>query len=181
MPSRTEQILKNLRQSPVFCELIAQEAQMSWPLPLRVKNSDGDFDIYLQLFFFSSTPLKEQPGNGLTTPYAMITVSWKNQVVVEYQSLEYKPLLQVSNPNQIIGTFPHQSIAHLKRDEYLVLRNELLNLYDELFDTLLLAGELPPFWEKRFKELFSLLTEPPLQPYYRAIAPKFCNKFLIPS
>lgn len=179
MLSRTEQILRNLRQSPIFCELIAQESQISWPLPQRVKSSNGDIDVYLRLFFFSCKPLKDQAGNGITPPTAMMAISWKNQVPVEYVNFKYKPLIEDSQPRQIIGAFPHQAIAHYKRDEYLNLRDGLLRHYDELFDTLLLGGELPPFWEKKFQQLFSLLLEPALEPYYRAIAPKFCQKFLI--
>ena len=40
------------------------------------------------------------------------------------------------------------------------------------------GGEFTDEWTARFESLLRLLMEPSLEPYYRALAPKFFNRFL---
>jgi hypothetical protein len=107
-----------------------------------------------------------------------MTLSWPQGVVVEYVNLRFRnPHADMPWEGQV-GTFPHEAVAHLKKSEYLQKRSELLTLYDEMLVKLAQREAFAPEWEARFKELLRLLIEPPLEPYYRALAPKFFSHFL---
>jgi hypothetical protein len=51
-------------------------------------------------------------------------------------------------------------------------------MYAELIEAMENDRTLAPEWEKSFSSLLRLLMEPPLEPYYRALGPKFFNHFL---
>lgn len=77
-----------------------------------------------------------------------------------------------------VGTFPHSAIAHLSISQYLERRYELLAMYDVLLNALANDEGLSPEWCASFSNLLHQLMEPALEPYYRALGPKFFERFL---
>jgi hypothetical protein len=171
--SRTEKLLQNIRKTPLFMQLIPQEAGIGLPIPLRREEK-----AYAILPCFGFKPI-EKGKTILFPPLANVTVQWSNQLPVKYVNLKFDnpaPELQWSGE---IGTYPHDAVVGMTIGEYKAKRRELLQMYDEMFAALENGSGLSPEWKQQFSELFSILIEPPLIPYYRVFGAKFCQKFLL--
>lgn len=169
---RTEQLIKAIRKTPMFRENIPMEAAIGLPIPLRKAGK-----LYLILPCYGALP-KVEDNIPLYPPFATITVDWSSQIPVEYINLRKNnpaPELQWSEQ---VGTFPHEAIRNMKVKEYIEKRRELLAMYDEMFDILSGDNSFSQEWTSRFRSLLSILIEPSLEPYYRALAPKFFSHFL---
>ena len=106
------------------------------------------------------------------------TSSRSNRVPVEYQNLRFRNPWPEGDWTARVGTFPHPAVAQMKVSEYRRKREELYAMYDEMFEKLAGGGEFSAEWTARFTELLRLLVEPSLEPYYRALGPKFFDRFL---
>ena len=171
--SKTELLFKNIRKTKLFREKIPMEAGLGWPIPLR---KDGN--VYAILLCFGVFPTTEKDVTALYPPFAAITIDWANQKLVNYVNFkEQNPRIQLQWEGQI-GTFPHPSVTQFKPSEYREMRQELLSMYDEMFDKLSSGANFSSEWTARFSYLLGILLEPALQPYYRLLGGKFCNRFL---
>lgn len=171
--SQTEKLLKNIRKTPLFMQIIPQEAGIGFPIPLRRNNK-----VYAILPCFGFNPV-EKGKTRLFPPFAKITVQWSNQVPVEYVNLHFSnpaPELQWSGE---IGTYPHDAVAGMTLGEYEANRRELLQMYDEMFAALENGSGLSSEWKQQFRDLFSTLIQPAFVPYYRIFGEKFCQNFLV--
>lgn len=171
--SKTEQLLEDVRKMPLFRQLVPQEAGVGWPIPVRKGEK-----VYVTLPFFGLAPLRAKGQTALHPPFATLTLTWPTLVPVEYVDLRFRDPQPDECWTAQVGTFPHPAVAGLTVGHYKGRRGELLAMYDELFDTLTANGALPPVWEERFGQSLRLLLEPGLEPYYRALAPKFFARFL---
>ena len=171
--SKTREFVGKIRKSPVFTSLVALEACTGWPFPVR-KNGR----VYVSIPFFGCPRTAGQKENPLYPPFAVITAQWSNGLVVEYLNLRFRNPWPEGKWDEQVGTFPHAAVAGLSVSEYTAKREELFAMYDELFDTLEKGGEFNEDWTTRFESLLRLLLEPSLEPYYRALAPKFFDRFL---
>ncbi len=165
--SRTEHLLLDVRQMPIFRQLVPQEAGVGWPLPLRRHDT-----VYAVLPFFG-LGRGEKGQTPLFPPFATLTLEWATRVPVKYLNLRFEGPLADSNVSwdQPIGTFPHPAVAGLTVGQYQQKRSELLALYDELFRTLTNKDTFSEEWKSRFGALLRLLMEPALLPFYRRLAP----------
>lgn len=171
--SQTEHLMKQIRKTPLFRQLIPQEAGIGWPIPLRKEGK-----VYLTLPIFGYTPTTEKGNTKLFPPLATITLDWSNRVPVEYVNLRFRNPAPELTWSGEVGTFPHPAVAQITRGQYQELRRELLGMYDEMLELLSQKSAFAPEWCQRFGELLRLLIEPSLEPYYRALNPKFFNRFL---
>ena len=175
---KTEKLLKNVRKSPLFMQLIPQEAGIGLPIPLRKKIGE-EMKVYAILPCFGFNPV-EKGKTELFPPFAKITLQWSNQVPVEYVNLRFSdpaPELQLQWSGEI-GTYPHDAVAGMTIGEYKAKRRELMQMYDEMFTALEDNSSLSQEWKQQFSNLFSTLIEPSLIPYYRVFGAKFCDRFL---
>jgi hypothetical protein len=172
-----EQAIENLRKMPIFRQLVPQEAGIGWPIPLR-KEQNGVSRVYVTFPLFGLAPRVGQNQTVLFPPFATITLDWATQVPVEYVSLHFNHPWPEGQWEGEVGTFPHAAIAHMTVGEYKAKRSELLALYDEMFERLAQKQAFSAEWIARFSELLRLLMEPSLEPYYRALGPKFFSRFL---
>ena len=171
--SRLEGLMKEVRKMSFYRQLIPQEAGIGWAMPLRKEGK-----VYVTLPFFGFSPTAEAGNTQLFPPFAIATFDWSNRVPVEYVNLRFRNPAPELNWTEQVGTFPHRAIAQITVEEYRQLRQELLGMYDVMFDLLGQKSPLSPEWSQRFAELLNLLIEPELKPYYRALNPKFFNRFL---
>lgn len=171
--SRTDQLMKSIRQNPVFRALVPLEAGIGWPLPL-VHNKR----VYFTLPFFGMAPLAGQNEIAIFAPFSSMTLDWLTGHVVDYCDYRFRSPWRPIDLTKPIGFFPHSAVEKLSTAEYLAKREELTDHYDQLFDTMAQGGDLPPFWIREFKELLELLVEPALRPFCRVIAPKFYANFI---
>jgi hypothetical protein len=171
-PSKTEQLMQGIRKTPIFNQLIPQEAGVGWLMPLRKQGK-----VYAIIPFFGMQ--KKPEHTALFPPFATITVDWANLQPVEYVNLYFRNSLPEGYwQSSQVGTFPHPAVANLKRSEYETERQKLLFLYDEMFDFLTQNITFQPEWTEQFSHSLRILMEPSLEPYYRSIAPKFFDRFL---
>jgi hypothetical protein len=167
----TAELLREVRRMPIFRQLVPSEAGIGWPLPAR---KDGR--VYITVPFFGMPTTGAKGYQPLYPPFSVLTLDWRTGRPVAFLDLRYRsPWQRVDGP---VGHFPHEGIKSMTRREYLDRREELLRLYDELLETLITEGTFEPEWTDRFSELLKLLVEPGLEPYYRALAPKFTARFL---
>ncbi|XZF65671.1 MAG: hypothetical protein ACSI46_13715 [Gloeotrichia echinulata DVL01] len=170
---KTAELLLKIRQTPLFRQLIPQEAGIGFPIPLRKEGK-----VYAILPCFGFTPSAQKGQTAIFPPFATITVNWANQVPVEYVNFSFRnpaPELQWSGQ---IGTFPHPAVANMTVEQYKEKRHQLLAMYDEMFAALEQNNSFSSEWIDEFSELLSTLLEPALKPYYRVLGTKFCARFL---
>jgi hypothetical protein len=171
--SKTELLLQNIRQTPMFRQLIPQETGIGFPIPLRKEGQ-----VYAILPCFGFTPTVDKAQTLLFPPFATITVNWANQVPVEYINLRFRnPAPELKWETQV-GFFPHPAVAQMTIGEYKQKRRQLLGMYDEIFEALSSGSDFSAEWTKHFSELLYTLIEPPLEPYYRVLGGKFFSRFL---
>ena len=172
--NKTAQLMKDIRKTSLFHQLIPQEAGVGWPIPLR---KDGKVYIILPFFGLTATP---QEKNKLFPPFATITLDWSNLVPVEYVNLRFRNPAPELNWEKEVGTFPHPAIQQMTVKQYEEKRQELLGMYDEMLEMLAQNNPFPSQWNEKFSQLLRSLIEPSLEPYYRALGGKFFDRFLSP-
>lgn len=170
--SKTEKLLQNIRKTPLFMQLIPQEAGIGLPIPLRRNQK-----VYAILPCFGFKPI-EKGKTILFPPIAKVTVQWSNQLPVKYVNLKFDNPASELQWSGEIGIYPHDAVAGMTIGEYKAKRRELLQMYDEMFTALENSSGLSSDFKQEFSELFSTLLEPPLIPYYRVFGTKFCERFL---
>jgi hypothetical protein len=173
LSSRTARLMNDVRKTPVFRQLIPLEAGIGWPIPLRRAGK-----VCVILPFFGMGPALGSSVTALYPPFSTLTLEWSNQRVVEYVDLRFKNPWPEGEWEREAGTFPNGEVSSLTVNQYREKRGELLALYDELFGMLAANTPFSEEWTGRFSALLRLLLEPPLEPYYRAIGPKFFQRFL---
>ena len=167
--SRTSALLRGVRTTAAFRQLIPQEAGVGWPLPQR-----RDDRVQLVLPFFGMPRSKERGAVPLHPPFATMTLDWKTARVVNYRDLSSEGLWET---REAVGTFPHDAISGLRRRDYLDRRERLLAMYDELCVRLEARDQFEPAWTAAFSAHFSALVEPALLPYYRQLSGGFIERF----
>jgi len=172
--SRMEELMTSIRKTPLFRQLVPQEAGIGWPIPLRKAGKK----MYVILPFFGLARPKDESRAALYPPFATLTVNWSNQMPVEYVNLRFRNPWPEGQWEGQVGTFPHSAVARLTVAQYQEKRRELLAMYDELMGLLAQGSAIAPEWRAHFGQLLRLLVEPGLEPYYRALGPKFFDHFL---
>lgn len=105
-----------------------------------------------------------------------ITALWSNGLIVDYKNFNFVPAMKKLDFSKPIGTFRHDAIKSLNKQQYMVLKNELFDCYDSYLTCI---AEKKPFEkQKRMKELLNLLMEPCQKPMYMILGRRFFEEFL---
>lgn len=169
---KTEQLMQDIRKTPIFRQLIPMEAQIGWPIPLRREGK-----VYVTLPFFGAST--KTPGKTiLFPPFAKMTLEWSTLLIVEYVNFRFQNPFSEVKWEQPIGTFPHPAVTNMTVEEYQAKRHELLIMYDEMLEHLLKGQNLSPDWNRKFSQILRLMMEPDLETYYQALGAKFFGRFL---
>jgi hypothetical protein len=167
------QVMESLRNTPIFRQLIPQEAAIGWPVPVRKKGR-----VYVTFFLFGRAYQPEKQQSALYPPFAALTFNWEKQRLVKFVDLLFEHPWPEGNWQDQVGTFPHTEIAQLSVSEYEARRKELFSMYDEMLQWLREGRSFPAAWRQRFGERLRVLMEPALEPFYRALEPRFFTHFL---
>lgn len=173
MSSKTEHLMHAIRRTPLFRQLVPQEAGVGWPIPLRKEGH-----VYVTLPCFGYAYARDKHETTLFPPLATITVAWSNGLPVEYVNLRFRNPWPEGPWEGAVGTFPHEAVARMKVEQYKAKRSELLAMYDELFDKLAQGSAFPTEWTEQFRTVLRTLMEPALEPYYRVLGARFFDRFL---
>jgi len=179
--SQTGTLLHEVRQMPLFRQLVPMEAGIGWPIPVRKLDGEGRRRVYLRLPMYGYRPTPER-GQGaiLYPPFAVVTLRWDTGRPVEYLDLAYTQPWPVSAHPEPVGTFPHDAVRG-SRGNYIADRERLLWLYDEMAEYLQAGQGFSADWIESFSGLLRRLVEPGLLPYYRILGGKFYDRFLHPA
>lgn len=105
-----------------------------------------------------------------------ITALWSNGMVVDYKNFNFVPAMKKLDFMRPVGTFRHEAVKHLNKEQFMELKGELLGCYDEYIACIL---EKRPFEKTdRMKELLNLIMEPSQKPMYLILGKKFFEEFL---
>lgn len=170
---RTVQLMEEVRRMPLFRQLVPQEAAIGWPIPLRLNGR-----VYITLLFHGYSRRKDQGGASLYAPFSTLTLDWQNGKPVEYTDLRFRAPWPATPPETPVGAFPHPAVQALSVGEYRQQREQLLYRFDQLFEMLARQEVIPDAWSAEFGTLLRQMMEPALEPYYRALAPRFFERFL---
>jgi hypothetical protein len=171
-------LMDEIRKTPIFRQLVPQEAGIGWPIPLRkVMGAEHKKKVFVSLPFFGFARIPNSQETALYPPFALLTIDCLTQVPMEYVNLRFRNPWPEGQWEGQIGTFPHVAIAHLSVSQYLEQRNQLLSMYDELLDALVKDQALSSEWCALFSKLLRTLMEPSQEPYYRVLGQMTGSKF----
>ena len=121
---KMEQLMLDIRKTPLFRQVVPMEAQIGWPIPLRREGK-----VYVTLPFFGANT--KSPGKTvLFPPFAKMTLEWSNLLIVEYVNFRFQNPFVDGKWEQSVGTFPHPAVAQMSVGEYQEKRHQLLTMYD---------------------------------------------------
>ncbi|MFD9904868.1 hypothetical protein [Streptomyces sp. NPDC059063] len=172
-----EELVRALRRSRTFRELVPMECGIGWPAPVAVIQ-DGAPRVYARLPLYV---LRPDPAGGadLFPPFATAALAWPTGHLVEYVDLRFKePHRSRQEWLRPVGRFPHPAVAGLSNAEYRALRSRLFGRYDELFASLALGRQPESAVTAELGELLAQLLEPCLIPAYERMAPKFLRRYV---
>lgn len=108
----------------------------------------------------------------------VITVSLSNLMIVSYEDLSYNETFSNVNFARSVGTFRHDAVKNLNKQEFADLRNKLFDEYDKMIAFLADGAEYTEADKELFINLFNRVLEPSLKPFYHAIDNNFATRFL---
>lgn len=170
--SKIEELLRSVRISPVFRQLVPMEAVSGWPVLERKKGR-----VYVTIPYYMIKN-KERGKTLLYPPIALITAEFQTKRIVSYVSTDYKKLIEDKGLLEPAGIFPHEAVKNFTVKDYKAQKKELMHCYDILALNLLESKPADKNIEQRFSELLTVLIEPGLLPYYQSISPKFFEYFV---
>lgn len=159
---RTARLLREVRRTALFRARVPMEAGIGWPIP---DERHGVVRLVLPIFGMD----RADGRTVLYAPFARVTVDYLTGVPVEHVAVR-RPDVRP----EPVGVFPHEAVRG-PAGQYRCDRSRLLELYDELADTLACGTE---FDGREFADLLGRLVEPGLLPYFRQAGPHFYQRFL---
>lgn len=170
--TRTGKLGAAVRRMPIARQVIPMEAMLGWPIPIGRNGRQ-----YVKFPFVGMRPVR-QPGVTalLFPPVATITVDWVTGRPVEYADLTYQRPNPELDWTAQAGTFPHPGVQG-KVGDYLAAKDRLFELTDTVLDAGARGQGVPGAVASEYVALLAKLVEPDLVPFYRAIAPRFTERF----
>lgn len=149
--------------------VVADEDRQSLPIPVA-KNGEPWI-----VFLFSPSLARPKEPTKISPPSYSIRLSANSGKLKELLSVTPKDFKQKHDIGGMIGEISMP--ANLSFEEFTLKRNRLYELYDELLPVFFadcdIDGPRLRALVKEFNQLFELLSEPPLLPYYLAAGDKF--------
>jgi hypothetical protein len=139
----------------------AMETGISRPVP---EVAAGRVRLWYLLYRSQVKP----PHQMLYEPFARVVVDYASGDIVEHQELT------TATPPRLMGRYPHAAAAHVPREQWQAVWDELFGLYPDVIAAF--SGQPAPGQRDkvlRFAELLDLTTPPFLLPSYRALNPAF--------
>jgi hypothetical protein len=150
--------------------VVGEPSRQSFPIPVLLPGRLNIVLLYCRPVFRPPHPEKLFPPEYLLTLHA-------TGEFVELRPVTPREFGQSHKPEEIIGAYALP--AGMTSDQVLQATDRLYRLYDLLLPGFyarpMSAGQEIIKAAKEFKELFRLLSEAPLQPYYRFLGKDFFN------
>lgn len=164
--------LKRTNNGPV----VRSSVPMGYGRGLPLLNIVGD-RLLVTVFYYKSIP-RPNDQTLLMPPEYLLSFDYPSGRLVSFEALRLSPRCKNVNFSRPVGTFRHDAIKNLNRDQYQAKKDELYAYVDKLIANLGDEGEFTDADEASLCELYGLLTEPSLIPAYRMAAPQFAARYI---
>lgn len=111
-------------------------------------------------------------------PRYVAIVETRHATVVSFTDLAFDKRFSRIDFNKPVGLFRHAAIHHLSKKEYDDLRNKLYGMLDTLCLSMQKETEFDELDRQRLTQLFSMLLEPSVKPFYHAIEKNFVETYV---
>lgn len=108
----------------------------------------------------------------------LITLALPESTIVSIEDLQYNPHFSKVQFDKPVGLFRHKAVAHLNKEQYADLKQQLFALYDALVKSLLDNKPFNVANDSQLGQLARILVEPSLKPFYKIIDKDFYYKYL---
>lgn len=167
-----EDFLKKINTGAVVRSNIPLGLGMGFPM----LNIMGDH-LLVSVFYYRSI-LRPEDQTLLMPPEYQLSVDYPSGKLVSFTNLRLNPSYKNVSFDKPTGTFRHKAIQGLGREQYQEKKKDLYALMDKLIAFLGDEGEFGTEEEHEMTEIFTLMTEPSLHPFYQAMAPQFYQRFV---
>ncbi len=171
---RLARLRDEIRRTPLFDVAVPIEAAVGMPLP---RMDAGRVCVALPVHGVAPGPAEAI----IFPPLALVTVPWTDPStgpvpprIAEYRDLRWSPVVPAGDPDAAIGSHP-------AGEEDVAAMTECLGLVESMLDGLGAGHDLGPGQVARLQAVFPAAIPPALVPHYRALAPRFTDRFLGPA
>lgn len=75
----TTTLMEEIRKTPIFRQLVPQEAGIGWPIPLRkAMEPESQKRVFITLPFYGFARIPQSDETALYPPFAALTLDWSN-------------------------------------------------------------------------------------------------------
>ena len=165
--------LKTFNSSDFRRKSIPMELGYGWPAIIRCGKM-----LCITIPYYRS--IRNGTVYDLYPPVCSVTVPLGNpDRILDFTMYPYEKGWQDVDFGKPAGTFKHDALAGVKKEEYGRMKEQLYAYYDEMVQA---VSEKKPFeGQKQMTELFAKLMEPGLYPYYVRINQKFYSSLGRPA
>lgn len=159
--------LKRAKQMPAVQNLIPSGMGAGFPI---LSISNGQLMITLPYYRVVMRPEDQT----LIYPIShLITLLWDSGLIVAFDSLSFQKKYQKVDFEKPIGTFRHDAIKNLTKEQYMGERERLYAMYDKMIASIFSQEPYAENDRREFSKLIHVLLEPSLKSFYQAINPDF--------
>lgn len=133
--------------------------------------------LLVSVFYFRSAA-KPDDKTELFAPQYIISVGYPDCKLAAFRTLPLEAKYAGTDFSAPAGTFRHDAVKHLNHKQYADKKDELYALLDK--QIAYIGGEDGVFTAEdrdRLKELYAMLAEPSLLPFYRDMSPRFFEEY----
>ena len=170
MSTRVEELYTQTRNHPVCHHLIPLEAVLSYPVP-----SQEEDRVYLRFLVYRRGIVSRGQLRPVYRPHARLSVDYPSGQLVEYTDFRFADGAPESPVSEQVGEFPHPAVASLSFQEMIADQSAFFEAIEAIIP-LVGKSELDAEGQRivaRYQELWDILVEPGLQPFYRALDADF--------
>jgi hypothetical protein len=170
METTMTKFIAELRKTGVAADLIPMDAVSGLPYANIIH---GQLCVTIPYYRVTVRPEDQT----LIFPFThTITALWPSGKITSYRDLNYSPLLKKLNFTKPVGTFRHDAVKHLSRQEFRETKSRLLSCYDGYLNCLAAGVSYDRLPE--MKKLLNMVMEPGLKPMYLMLGRRFFEPFL---
>jgi len=111
-------------------------------------------------------------------PRFVVTATADKAAVVAFEDLKYDNRFKLIDFDSPVGVFRHAEIRHLTKQEYEEARAELYGVIDMKLKALDGGCDFDEMDTMKFSRLYSMLLEPAVKPFYKAIDKDFVAAYV---
>lgn len=163
--------LQRIKLGAVGKECIPLDTGMGLP----VLETVGD-RLLVSVFFYRTFPGRNDT-TKIYPPQLFLSADYPDGKIMRLNFLAADPLYCETDFDSAIGTFRHEAVKRLNRAEYKAKKRELFDALDRQIAYLGGAGSFTKEDALALKGLYSMLAEPSLYPYYRALSEEFFEQY----